>query len=462
MKLNFFNFEKRGTQYFLTNDLGLYTYLSDADFQHLVNEDFESLDALTLTDLKNKYFIYDTEPDVFIEKMVEPYRNSKQYSLQGTSLHIFVMTNACNMNCVYCQAQDTDQKQKGKMSIETAEKAVDIALQTPVRRMTFEFQGGEPLTNFGVIKHIIQYSSARCNDKEIDYSVVTNTMLLTDEMLRFFQEHDVSISTSLDGNPAVHNQNRRTIAGEDTHGIVVKNITRIRQTGISIGAIQTTTKASLDYPKKIVQEYVKDGLTSVFIRPLTPLGYANEHWDEIGYTTDDFLKFYRKALHEIIECNKKGIYISEGHATIFLQKIIGHFSGNYMELRSPCGASTGQIAYYYDGNVYTCDEGRMLAEMGNPFFKLGNVYTDNYNTLMESRVCSAICQASVLEGLASCSDCVYQPYCGVCPVINLALDNNIYERQPNNYRCRIYKGILDTLFELLKDKEIEEIFQSWV
>ena len=52
MKLNFFNFEKRGTQYFLTNDLGLYTYLSDADFQHLVNEDFESLDALTLTDLK--------------------------------------------------------------------------------------------------------------------------------------------------------------------------------------------------------------------------------------------------------------------------------------------------------------------------------------------------------------------------------------------------------------------------
>ena len=58
MKLNFFNFEKRGTQYFLTNDLGLYTYLSDADFQHLVNEDFESLDALTLTDLKNKYFIY--------------------------------------------------------------------------------------------------------------------------------------------------------------------------------------------------------------------------------------------------------------------------------------------------------------------------------------------------------------------------------------------------------------------
>ena len=64
--------------------------------------------------------------------------------------------------------------------------------------------------------------------------------------------------------------------------------------------------------------------------------------------------------------------------------------------------------------------------------------------------------------LPSCCDCVYHPYCGVCPVINLALENNIYERRPNNYRCRIYKGILDTLFELIEDKEVEAIFTSWI
>lgn len=63
---------------------------------------------------------------------------------------------------------------------------------------------------------------------------------------------------------------------------------------------------------------------------------------------------------------------------------------------------------------------------------------------------------------SSCCDCVYHPYCGVCPVINLALENNIYERRPNNYRCRIYKGILDTLFELIEDKEVEAIFTSWI
>lgn len=462
MKLNFFNFDIREDQYFLTNDFGCFIYLSTDEFRHLAEERYDRISESTLKELKSKYFVYDEDPAVFIEKMVDPYRDSKQYTLQGTSLHIFVMTNACNMNCVYCQAQDSEQLNKGKMSIETAEKAVDIALQTPVRRMTFEFQGGEPLTNFETIKHIIEYSKARCNDKEIEYSIVTNTLLLTDEMLLFFKDNKVSISTSLDGDQSVHDQNRRTILGKGTYKKVVDNISRIKAFGVPVGAIQTTTRVSLNFAKEIVNEYAANGLGCVFVRPLTPLGYANEHWAEIGYTTQEFLTFYRNALHEIIECNKKGISIAEGHAVIFLQKILGHVAGNYMELRSPCGAATGQIAYYYDGNIYTCDEGRMLAEMGNPSFKLGNVYEDNYNTIMESRVCSVTCQASVLEGVPSCCDCVYQPYCGVCPVINLALDDNIYEREPNNYRCRIYRGMLDTLFELLKDKETEAIFRSWI
>ena len=71
-----------------------------------------------------------------------------------------------------------------------------------------------------------------------------------------------------------------------------------------------------------------------------------------------------------------------------------------MELRSPCGAGTGQIAYYYDGNIYTCDEGRMLAEMGNP-----NVLSWKMCIkiiiipLWNQKVCRITCQASVLEGL---------------------------------------------------------------
>ena len=463
MRINYFNFKDLyDGRVLITNDAGYYYKLNQSDFQRLIEERFEKIDDRIITELAERYFVFGENEKVFIERAALAYRDNKNYVLYGTSLHIFVMTNACNMNCVYCQAQDSAQTSKGKMTIETAERAVEVALQSPVHRVTFEFQGGEPLMNFDVIKHIVLYSEERANDKEIAYSVVTNTLLIDDEMISFFKEHNVSVSTSLDGDKHTHNRNRKTMAGKDTYDRVVENIARIKQMGVPVGAIQTTTKNSLPHAKSIVSAYVQTGLSCLFVRPLTPLGYANEHWDEIGYSTEDFLKFYGSALNEIIEYNKKGYYLTEGHASIFLQKILGHFSGNYMELRSPCGAATGQLAYYYDGSIYTCDEARMLSEMGDTTFKLGNVYEDDYNSIMDSRICKITCKASVLEGLPGCCDCVYSPYCGVCPVVNLALEGNIYARASNNYKCKIYKGILDIIFDHLDNKEDLEVFETWI
>ena len=132
-----------------------------------------------------------------------------------------------------------------------------------------------------------------------------------------------------------------------------------------------------------------------------------------------------------------------------------------MELRSPCGAGIGQIAYYYDGNIYTCDEGRMLAEMGDDSFRLGTV-DDSYDELMNCNNCKAVCISSVLESLPNCCDCVYQPYCGTCPVVNLALKKDIYNKEPNDYKCKVYKGMLDIIFEALQDEEKEEILKQWI
>ena len=206
MRMNYFNFKDLyDGRVLITNDAGYYYKLDRNDFQRLIEGCFEEIDGRILTELAERYFVFDENEKVFIERAALAYRENKNYALYGTSLHIFVMTNACNMNCVYCQAQDSAQTSKGKMTIETAERAVEVALQSPVHRVTFEFQGGEPLINFDVIKHIILYSEERANDKEIDYSVVTNTLLVDDEMISFFKEHNVSVSTSLDGDKYTHN-----------------------------------------------------------------------------------------------------------------------------------------------------------------------------------------------------------------------------------------------------------------
>lgn len=463
MKINYFNFKKLEDEYLLTNEQGNYYFLNSFDFKNLVRDNFDLLSKPIIEDLKKYLFVYDEDEDVFIEKASILYRDNKRYVFDATCLHIFVMTNACNMCCVYCQAQDSEQLYKGMMNKDTAKKAVEIALQAPGEAITFEFQGGEPLLNFEVIKFIVEYTEAHKNDKDVIYTIVTNTLLLTDEIIAFLKKYKVTVSTSLDGNREIHNANRPKIIGGGTYDIVCNNIRKLQNNMIQVGAIQTTTRKSLENPQAIVDTYREMDLHYLFIRPLTSLGYANKHWNEIGYTADEFLQFYQSALEAIIQYNKQGYKMSEGHAVIFLRKIIGHVSDNYMELRSPCGAGIGQMAYYYDGKIYTCDEGRMLAEMGLPDFQLGDVNQLSYDNLIESKVCKVTCQASVLEGIPQCCDCVYHPYCGVCPVINFAMEQNIYSRQANGFRCQIYKGILDILFKYLKtDKSVLEIFKTWL
>ena len=153
----------------------------------------------------------------------------------------------------------------------------------------------------------------------------------------------------------------------------------------------------------------------------------------------------------------------EMHTVFFLNKILKQVSVNYMELRSPCGAVTGQIAYYHNGDIFTCDEGRMMYEMGDSSFLIGNVHKSSYDDLINSRVSSTICKASILEGIPSCCDCVYQPYCGICPVINYAIYHDIYPKEFETYKCQINKGILDYLFNLLKtDHNAEKVMRCWL
>ena len=102
MKFNYFTFKQlKNGKYLLTNELGFYDFLSKEDFDNVVGEKYDEIDKDTITRLKDKFFIYDQDADVFIENASYKYRDNKNYLLSATCLHIFVLTNACNMNRVY-------------------------------------------------------------------------------------------------------------------------------------------------------------------------------------------------------------------------------------------------------------------------------------------------------------------------------------------------------------------------
>ena len=461
IKLNFFNFRELNNQILLTNDFGCHMFLRKEEFKRLLAKDIDDGSDLYKKLLESK-MIYEDSDLAFSSRNSFRLREMKGYMGEATSLHIFVVTTACNFNCVYCQANSGTHCPNRYMDAETAERAVDIALQSPAKHLAFEFQGGEPLLNFSIIQHIVHYAEEHKNGKRIDYNVVTNLSLLTNEMVDFFRLYRFGISTSIDGAQDLHDWNRPFKDGKGSFSAVTEAVSRVRESGLSIGAIETTTRQSLQYAPEIVQAYAELGFDNIFIRPLTPLGKARKNWKTIGYTPEEFLGFYKAALDQILLLNEKGICMRETHASIFLKKLSG-INMNYMELRSPCGGGIGQIAYFADGRVFTCDEGRMLAEMGDPSFQLGDVFHDDYRSLIKRGTCRTVCASSVLETLPSCCDCAYQPYCGVCPVVNYAMYQDVIEREPHTYKCRIHTGILDCLFGFLQagDSTVIQVLNEW-
>ena len=203
-------------------------------------------------------------------------------------------------------------------------------------------------------------------------------------------------------------------------------------------------------------------MEGIHLRPLNPVGFAAPALKEIGYSTEEFLEFYERALDYIIELNRGGTHLIDRAAWIFLMKIFGEFDPNYLDLRSPCGAGIGQIAFNFNGDVYTCDEGRMLSMQGDQSFRMGNVFQNDYNELINSQIVKQTCLASMLDNIPRCQNCAYNPYCGVCPLLNYVEEGSLFSKVPQNRRHKLHEGMLDIIFTKLRDASTRDIFMNWL
>ena len=175
------------------------------------------------------------------------------------------------------------------------------------------------------------------------------------------------------------------------------------------------------------------------------------------------MKFYREALDRVLALNLRGAKIKEKTAFLLVKKIVGNRDNKYVDLRCPCGAGLGQLAYDHDGGIYTCDEGRMLAGDGDLSFRLGSVREDTYAGIIHSGPVKACAISSSLDLQPSCSRCAYRPYCGVCPVYNYHAQGSLWGDMPANTRCLTLKGVFETVFDMLKDRKgCGRVFEKWL
>ena len=461
-KVGFFRYKKLGNKYLLTNMIGRFVFLEPAEFKNFLEGKLDK-DSILYKDLQKKGFIKDNLDE---EEMVSSYRQRKSFLFHGPSLHIVVVTLRCNFKCIYCQASSRSLDRKGfDMTRETAKKVVDTILEAPSDSITIEFQGGEPLVNWPIVQYIVKYTEEKNKraKKDILFSLVSNLSLMTDDKYKFIKEHHISVCTSLDGPEKLHNKNR-PFPGYNSYKVTTAWIKKMREAEkkdkrlYKLSALLTVSRFSLKYPKEIVDEYLKWGFQGIHLRPLSNLGLSAKFHNQIGYSVDEFLKFWRKAMDYIIKINLKGKSFFERGTAVMLKQILTDESPNFVDLRSPCGAGIGQMLYNYDGKVYTCDEARML---GDDTFLLGNVNKDSYEDIISSPNLKAVVQASILENLPVDYN-VYEPYTGVCPVLNYAMYGDLFAPTIDSDFNKLHRGMFDYIFKRLQDKKVRKVFEKWI
>jgi His-Xaa-Ser system radical SAM maturase HxsB len=352
------------------------------------------------------------------------------------------------------------------MSHETAEKALAMVFRSPSPAIKIEFQGGESMLNFDLVRQIVERAEEinKIEQRDLQFVIATNLAVASDDILNYCKEHDILVSTSLDGPADIHNKNRPR-PGKDSYERAVAGIQRAREVlgRDRVSALMTTTKLSLDRGRDIVDEYVRQGFNGIFLRPLSPYGFAVKTKSYVSYDVEEWLRFYFDGLDYILDLNRQGLFFVEQYASLILTKMLTPFETGYVDLRSPAGIGIGAIVYNYDGDVYASDESRMLAEMNDKTFKLGNVHTNTWEEIMSSDALLDPLEKSYTGSVPMCSDCAFEPFCGADPVFHHATQGDMVGHKPSSTFCERNMAIFRRLIKQLRDEpEVRSIYMRWL
>jgi uncharacterized protein len=453
-----------GGRYLATNEAGQFITLDRDTLEAFVRHDLCASSAI-YADLKSRHFLIDEDSDVALELLALKVRTKLAGLSDFTALHIFVVSLRCEHSCGYCQvsrrgvgAADFDMKK------DTADRALDFVFRSPSPAIKIEFQGGEPILNFPMVQYIVEATERRniIAKRQVEFVIATNLAVITSEMLDFCHEHNILISTSLDGPQDLHNRNRPRPGG-DSYQRTIEGIQRARAAlgKDRVSALMTTTLASLDRVRDIIDEYVAQDFTGIFLRPLSPYGFAIKTKWHAAYDTDRWLQFYFDGLDYVLELNRAGVRFKERYAGAILAKMLTPFQPGYVDLLSPAAIGVRAIVYNYDGGIFASDEARMLAEMNDKTFRLGNVHCDSYEDVFTSEALLSPLEESYAGSAPMCSDCAFEPFCGADPVFHHATQGDYVGKKPLSPFCRRNMAIFKNLINRMEDNETRRVFLQW-
>lgn len=208
--------------------------------------------------MKTNGFIVEEEIDEF--KRMQIISETSRYNTNSLNLTV-APTLDCNMACPYC----FEDKSKKTMDEETKSGLIKFIKnkidQERIQFLSITWYGGEPLLALDTILELSEKIIALCNENKVYYasSIVTNGCLLDAPTAKLLKEKCALkvAQITIDGLPEKHNRRRILKNGEDSFGIIVKNIDEIKNI-IHVSVRVNVDKTNIDHTEKLVDFFIDE------------------------------------------------------------------------------------------------------------------------------------------------------------------------------------------------------------
>ncbi len=321
-----------------------------------------------------------------------------------TGIDLF-LAQECNMRCVYCYGIGGEYAGGGLMSEETAFLAVDwlIVNSRNARKIYICLFGGEPLLNFPVMKKVVCYAKTKAAEKskQIDFNIITNGSLLTDEIISFLDNERIDLLISFDGPPEYQNRQRPFKNGRGSYDRVHANIQKLRAVFPDLRGRATVYGDAV--PFRIKEGMEQAGFTHCAVIKASPAILGARSADmpsDDGYGEQELerLKAYDREQTDQLLAAIRERKINKDCPPRLLPIIAG--IGSAEKRFYGCGVGKTMAAVSVTGDVYPCP-----CFVGQKELCMGNIADYNAGALNDYH-------RAAVDHQPECRSCWARYYCG--------------------------------------------------
>ena len=328
-----------------------------------------------------------------------------------------ILTAACNLRCAYCYQND---KQSRRMEWSTLRPALDLVLRSEAPALEVRFMGGEPLLELPLIRKAVEYVKRNVShEKEVLYAISTNGLLLDDDAIELFAEHEFDTQLSFDGAPAAQD-----IRGHGTFAKLDALLDHLRDDfpgyfRRDLHVALTLHGGNLRYLADSVEYFLRKEIPRIRFGPLLThdpswtVARIDELDDQFHRIFDSSLEHFRLTGQVPVECFRKTTE-SDRHRPVG---------------RAMCGVADGQgIAIDVDGEVTGCVTFAESYQELPPFLKerldpmrMGKLRGIEFRRRLAlypaaARAAGIFHQKETkYSSYRRCGECEYVAECNICP-----------------------------------------------